>query len=77
MSGPERTLTSWKEIGAYPNRSIRTCQKLETTMGLSIHRLDARRKRTFSPTADPDLAEAHGINAWVQFVYKFDYFMTL
>ncbi|MDO9065553.1 MAG: hypothetical protein Q7U96_00520, partial [Chloroflexota bacterium] len=35
-----RVLESWKEISDYLNRSIKTCQRWEVELGLSIHRLD-------------------------------------
>jgi len=37
-------LSSWKEIASYLGRTIRTCQRLETTMGMPIHRLDGSPK---------------------------------
>ena len=35
-----RVLESWKEISDYLSRSIKTCQRWEAELGLSIHRLD-------------------------------------
>jgi serine/threonine-protein kinase len=40
----EQLLGSWKEIAAYMGRTIRTCQRLESVMGLPIHRLDGSPK---------------------------------
>ena len=42
MRDPEeqRRLESWKEISDYLRRSIRTCRRWETELGLPIHRLD-------------------------------------
>ena len=42
MKNPEeqRRLESWKEISDYLRRSIRTCRRWETELGLPIHRLD-------------------------------------
>ena len=39
MEGKTR-LESWKEISAYLERSIKTCQRWEVELGLPIHRLD-------------------------------------
>jgi tetratricopeptide (TPR) repeat protein len=35
-----RILESWKEISAYLKRSVRTCRRWESGLGLPIHRLD-------------------------------------
>jgi TolB-like protein/tetratricopeptide (TPR) repeat protein len=37
-------LSSWKEISAYLGRTIRTCQRLESSLGLPVHRLDGSPK---------------------------------
>ena len=37
-------LSSWKEIAAYLSRTVRTCQRLESEMGLPVHRLDGSPK---------------------------------
>ncbi len=34
----EKPLTSWKEIAAYLNKSVRTMQRWEREFGLPIHR---------------------------------------
>jgi len=39
MSNRE-VLDSWKEIAAYLNRSVKTCQRLEKDLGLPVHRLE-------------------------------------
>ncbi|MGZ5423648.1 MAG: hypothetical protein ACXWH4_03765, partial [Candidatus Aminicenantales bacterium] len=39
MEGRTR-LESWKEISAYLQRSVKTCQRWEIELGLPIHRLD-------------------------------------
>src|SRR5512135_2963068 len=44
MTEQGQTLSSWKEIATYLNRTVRTCQRLEMTMGLPIHRLDGSPK---------------------------------
>ena len=36
----EPLLESWKEISAYLKRSVRTCKRWESALGLPIHRLD-------------------------------------
>lgn len=41
---PGQLLSSWKEIAAYLGRTIRTCQRLESAMGLPVHRLDGSPK---------------------------------
>jgi hypothetical protein len=33
-------LESWKEISAYLKRSVRTCRRWESSLGLPVHRLD-------------------------------------
>ena len=51
MEGRAR-LESWKEISTYLERSVKTCQRWETELGLPIHRLDGTPfARVF---ADPD-----------------------
>ncbi len=53
-----QTLSSWKEIAGYLDRTVRTCQRLEMTMGLPIHRLDGSPKaRVF--------AYSHELDAWL------------
>jgi dienelactone hydrolase len=37
-------LDSWKEISAYFERSIKTCQRWESTYGMPVHRLDGSPK---------------------------------
>ncbi len=44
MAEQVHRLTSWKEIAAYLKSSTRTCQRLEATMGLPVHRLDGSPK---------------------------------
>ncbi len=45
----DELLKSWKEISAYLNRNIRTCQYWETKHGLPVHRLeDSARARVFA-----------------------------
>jgi tetratricopeptide (TPR) repeat protein len=39
-----KILESWKEIAAYLNRNVRTCQLWEREMGLPFHRLDGSPK---------------------------------
>ncbi len=39
MNGGE-ILESWKDISAYLGRTVRTCQRWETELGLPVHRLD-------------------------------------
>jgi len=39
-NGEEPLLESWKEISADLKRSVRTCRRWESTLGLPIHRLD-------------------------------------
>ena len=42
-------LESWKEISAYLNRNIRTCQYWEKKHGLPVHRLeDSPKARVFA-----------------------------
>ncbi|HSA94551.1 MAG TPA: hypothetical protein VLJ16_00775, partial [Acidobacteriota bacterium] len=36
----ESLLESWKEISDYLQRSVRTCRRWESTLGLPVHRLD-------------------------------------
>ena len=55
MEGRAR-LESWKEISAYLQRSIKTCQRWEIELGLPIHRLDGTPSaRVF---ANPDELDA-------------------
>jgi len=44
MAEQGQLLSSGKEISFYLGRTIRTCQRLETTMGMPIHRLDGSPK---------------------------------
>lgn len=45
----EEILESWKEISAYLNRKIRTCQYWEKKLGLPVHRLeDSSKARVFA-----------------------------
>ena len=44
MAEQGQLLNSWKDIAAYLERTVRTCQRLETTMGLPVHRLDGSPK---------------------------------
>src|SRR5512147_2873484 len=44
MTEPGQRLSSWKEIAAYLGRTVRTCQRLEQSMGLPVHRLDGSSK---------------------------------
>jgi len=39
-----KILESWKEIAAYLNRNVRTCQMWERDLGLPVHRLDGSPK---------------------------------
>jgi tetratricopeptide (TPR) repeat protein len=39
-----QSLESWKEIADYLNRSVRTCRRWESDLGLPIHRLDGTPK---------------------------------
>jgi tetratricopeptide (TPR) repeat protein len=43
MEGP-KILDSWKEISAYLNRSVMTCQRWEKQLDLPVHRLDGTPK---------------------------------
>ena len=55
MEGRAR-LESWKEISAYLQRSIKTCQRWEIELGLPVHRLDGTPSaRVF---ANPDELDA-------------------
>ena len=56
-AGP--VLESWKEISAFLNRDIRTCQRWERELGLPIHRLDG------SPRARV-LAYRNELDAWLE-----------
>jgi tetratricopeptide (TPR) repeat protein len=48
-------LESWKEIAAYLDRSVKTCQIWETKLGLPIHRLDGTpNARVFAYPAELD-----------------------
>ncbi len=48
-------LESWKEISAYLDRSVKTCQIWETKLGLPIHRLDGTpNARVFAYPAELD-----------------------
>ena len=50
-----RILESWKEIAAYLNRSVMTCQRWEADLGLPVHRLDGTPKaRVFAYTDEID-----------------------
>ncbi len=50
-----RYLDCWKDIAAYLNRNIRTCQTWERELGLPIHRLDSSpRARVFAYAAELD-----------------------
>jgi TolB-like protein/tetratricopeptide (TPR) repeat protein len=44
MAEKGQMLGSWKEIASYLGRTVRTCQRLEMTMGLPVHRLDGSPK---------------------------------
>ena len=45
----EELLESWKEISAYLNRNIRTCQYWEKKHGLPVHRIeDSPKARVFA-----------------------------
>ncbi|NIM58956.1 MAG: hypothetical protein GTO16_08445, partial [Candidatus Aminicenantes bacterium] len=49
-------LESWKEISAYLNRNIRTCQYWEKKHGLPVHRLeDSPKARVFAYKRELDL----------------------
>ena len=54
-----QVLGSWKEISAFLNRDIRTCQRWERELGLPIHRLDD------SPRARV-LAYRNELDAWLE-----------
>jgi Tol biopolymer transport system component len=50
-----KVLDSWKEIAAYLNRNVRTCQDWEHDLGLPVHRLEGLPKaRVFAYTAEID-----------------------
>jgi len=50
-----KILESWKEIAAYLNRNVRTCQMWERDLGLPVHRLDGSPKaRVFAYPAEID-----------------------
>jgi serine/threonine-protein kinase len=50
-----RYLDCWKDIAAYLNRNVRTCQTWERELGLPIHRLDGSpRARVFAYAAELD-----------------------
>jgi hypothetical protein len=50
-----KILDSWKEIAAYLNRNVRTCQVWERELGLPVHRLEGYPKsRVFAYTAELD-----------------------
>ena len=53
-----RVLNSWKEIGAYLGRGVRTVQRWEATMGLPVH----RPKGTMHSSV---FALAHEIDQWM------------
>lgn len=51
----EPLLESWKEISDYLKRSVRTCRRWESELGLPIHRLDGTpRARVFAYPAELD-----------------------
>ena len=51
----EPLLESWKEISAYLKRSVRTCRRWESKLGLPIHRLDGTPSaRVFAYPAELD-----------------------
>jgi tetratricopeptide (TPR) repeat protein len=52
---PERRLDSWKDIAAYPNRTVRTAQRWERTDGLPVHRHEGhKRSSVYAFTAELD-----------------------
>ena len=60
MAKEERELLeSWKEVSVYLKRSVRTCRRFETSLGLPVHRLDGKpRARVF--------AYADELDRWLQ-----------
>ena len=51
----EKLLESWKEISAYLNRNIRTCQYWEKKHGLPVHRIeDSPKARVFAHKKELD-----------------------
>lgn len=55
LSEKGKILDSWKEIAAYLNRNVRTCQVWEHEHGLPIHRLEgSSRGRVFTYTSELD-----------------------
>jgi tetratricopeptide (TPR) repeat protein len=54
-NGEGPLLESWKEISAYLKRSVRTCRRWESTLGLPVHRLDGTPSaRVFANPAELD-----------------------
>jgi TolB-like protein/Tfp pilus assembly protein PilF len=60
MAKKGQILGSWKDIASYLGRTVRTCQRLEASMGLPVHRLDGSPKAhvfAYSQELDAWLAE--------------------
>src|SRR5512135_3838609 len=58
-----RLLESWKEISVYLNRSVRTCQRWEVSLGLPVHRLDGTPSaRVFADPGELDAWMAEKLN---------------
>ena len=55
----EGLLSSWKEVAAYLNCSIRTCVRWEQNFGLPVHRFDNKSKSAI-------YAYKHELNAWLE-----------
>lgn len=63
MTAREDRLESWKEISAYFERTIRTCQRWEANLGLPVHRLDeSSRARVYAFKHELDIWLEHALH---------------